>query len=54
MYWPVVPDALVEPDLHQVGLDDDICDSIKHKLHILSVCGTSEVGVDLLGVLSFI
>lgn len=46
--------ASVEPDLPQVDLDDDVGDSIEHKLHILGVCGTSEVSVDLLGVLSFI
>lgn len=52
--WPAGPGALVEPDLTQVDLDDDVGDGIEHKLHILGVRGTSEVGVDLLGVLSFI
>lgn len=52
--WPAGPEASIEPDLTQVDLDDDVSDCIKHKLHILGVCGTGEVGVDLLGVLSFI
>lgn len=51
---PVGPEALVQTNLPQVYLDDDVGDGIEHKLHILGVCGTSEVGVDLLGVFSFI
>ena len=35
----------------QVVLDDDVGDGVKHKLHVLGVGGTGEVGVDLLGVL---
>lgn len=46
--------ASVESNLSQVDFDDDVSDGIKHKLHILGVCGTSEVGVDLLCVFSFI
>lgn len=38
----------------QVVFNDDICNSIKNKLHILGVCGTGEVGVDLLGIFSSI
>lgn len=34
----------------QVVLDDDVSDSIEHKLHVLGVGGTGEVGVDLLCV----
>ena len=35
----------------EIVLDNDIRDSVEDKLHIVGVCGTSEVGVDLLGVL---
>lgn len=46
--------ASVQPDLTQVVLDNDVGDGIKHKLHVLGVRGTSEVGVDLLNGLPFI
>lgn len=51
---PEGPDASVQADLTQVVLDDDVGDGVKHKLHILGVCGTSELGVDLLDALAFI
>lgn len=38
----------------QVVLDDHISDSVKHKLDVLGVSGTGEVGVDLLCVLSLV
>lgn len=38
----------------QVVLDNDVSDGIKHKLHVLGVRSTGEVGVDLLGVLSLV
>lgn len=38
----------------QVILDDDVGDGVKHKLHVLGVGGTGEVGVDLLCVLSLV
>ena len=41
----------IQPALLQVDLDDDVGDGVKHKLHVLGVGGTGEVGVDLLGVL---
>lgn len=44
----------VQPDLTQIVLDDDVGDGVEHKLHILGVCGTSELGVDLLDALAFI
>lgn len=34
----------------QVGLDDDVCDGVEHKLHVLGVGGAGEMGVDLLHV----
>lgn len=43
-----------ESTVFQVVLDDDICDSVKNKLHILGVCGAGEVGVNLLGVLPLV
>lgn len=51
---PEWPDASVQPDLTQVVLDDDVSDGVEHKLHILGVCGTGELGVDLLDALAFI
>lgn len=47
-------EELKEPTVLQVVFDDDIGDSIKDKLHILGISGTSEMGVDLLGVLSLV
>ncbi len=44
--------ASIEATLYEVILDDDISDRIKNKLYVLGVCGTSEVCVDLLCVLS--
>lgn len=38
----------------QVILDDDVGDGIEHKLHVLGVGGTGEVGVDLLCVLPLV
>lgn len=38
----------------QVILDDDVGDGVKHKLHVLGVGGTGEVGVDLLCVLPLV
>lgn len=46
--------ASVQPDLTQVVLDDDVGDGVENKLHILGVCGTGELGVDLLDALAFI
>lgn len=46
--------ASVQPYLPQVELNDDVSDSVKDKLHVLGVSGTSEVGVDLFSVFSFI
>lgn len=42
---------LEEATVLQVVLDDDVSDSIEHKLHVLGVGGAGEVGVDFLGVL---
>lgn len=35
----------------QIVLNNNISDSVKDKLNVLGVCGTGEMGVDLLGVL---
>ena len=40
---------LVESTTPEVVGDDDVSDSIKHKLDILSVSGAGHVTVDLLG-----
>lgn len=42
----------VEATFYEVILNDDVCDRIKHELYVLGVCGTGEVCVDLLCVLS--
>ncbi len=54
LHLPQQTDASIEATLYEVILDDDISDRIKHKLYVLGVCGTSEVCVDLLCVLSFV
>lgn len=46
------PSFSIESTFLQVVFNDNICNSIKHKLHILGVSGTGEVCVDLLGVFS--
>lgn len=51
--WLVLT-VLEEATVLQVGLDDDVGDGIKHKLHVLGVGGAGEVAVDFLGVLLLI
>lgn len=51
-YWCGLPSE--KAAVLQVILDDDVGDGVKHKLHVLGVGGTGEVGVDLLRVLSFV
>lgn len=41
--------ALEEPTILQVVFDDDVSDSVENELHVLGVCGTGEVRVNLLG-----
>jgi hypothetical protein len=44
----------VQADLLQVGFNDDVSDRVKDKLHVLSVSSTSEMGVDLLCILTLV
>lgn len=43
-----------EATVLEVVLDDDVCDSVEHKLDVVGVGGTSEVRVDLLGVAALV
>lgn len=44
----------VQADLLQVGFYDDVSDRVKDKLHVFSVSSTSEMGVDLLCILTLV
>ncbi len=46
--------TLEETAILEVVLDDDISDSVKHKLDVVGVGGTCEVGIDLLLILAFV
>lgn len=46
--------SLEQSTVFKIVLDDDIRDGIEHKLYIVGVCGTCEVGVYLLCVLSLV
>lgn len=46
--------ASVEANLSQVELNDDIGDSVKHKLDVLGVGGAGKVSVDLFRVLPLV
>lgn len=43
-----------ESTVFQVVLDNDVSNSVKDKLHVLGICGTGEVGVNLLCVLPLV
>ena len=45
------PHVLAEAYILEIVLDDDVRDSVEHKLDVAGVGGTGEVGVDLLGLL---
>lgn len=49
-----LPVGSEESTILEVIFDDNVCYCIKHKLDVVSVCGTSEVGVDFFLVLAFI
>lgn len=51
LFPPPCP-LLIESTFFQVVLNDNISNSIKHKLHILGISGTCEVGINFLGVFS--
>lgn len=46
--------VLKETTVLQVVLDDDISDGVKHKLHVIRVCGAREMGVDLFRFFLFV
>jgi len=46
------PSSSIEPALLQVVFNDNVCNGVEHKLHVLGVGGAGEVRVDLLGVFS--
>ncbi len=41
--------VLEEPTVLQVVFDDDVGDGVENELHVLRICGTGEVRVNLLG-----
>ena len=46
--------TLEKPTVLEVVFDDNVGDSVKHKLYIVCVGGTCEVGVNLLCVFTFV
>jgi len=53
-FLPLSLTKLEESTILEVVLNDDICDSIKHKLDVVCISGTSEMSVNLLCVLSLV
>jgi len=49
VFWSLKQSTVLE-----VVFDNDICDSIKHKLDVVCVCSTCEVGVNLFCVFSLV
>ena len=45
---------LEEATVLEIVFDDDISDCVKHELDVVSIGGTSKMGIYLLGVFTFV